>query len=49
MISPHKLFFKSAHLYSSVAVRFEERSYERYQTVSLKAIILFVSLAHSME
>jgi hypothetical protein len=44
------LFFKIAlKQHSSVAVRFEERSYLRYQTVSFKAIILFVPLAHPME
>jgi hypothetical protein len=50
MISPHKLFSKIAlKQHGSVAVRFEERSYTRYQAVSLKAIILFVPLAHPME
>jgi hypothetical protein len=44
------LFFEIAlKQHGRVAVRFEERSYERYQTVSLKASILFVPLAHAME
>jgi hypothetical protein len=50
MISPHKLFFTIAlKQHGSVAVRFEEQVYRRYHTVSSKAIILFVPLAHPME
>jgi hypothetical protein len=50
MISPHKLLSKIAlEQHGSVAVRFEERSYSRYHSVSSKAIILFVPLAHPME
>jgi len=44
------LFFKIAlKQHSSVAVRFEERSYQRYQTVSLKATIFICALADPME
>jgi hypothetical protein len=53
MISPHKLFFRIAlKQHGSGAVRFEEQSYQRYQTVSSKASKLFVPLvplARSME
>jgi hypothetical protein len=50
MISPHKLFLKIAlKQHGSIAVRFEERSDKRYQTVSFKASILVVPLAHPME
>jgi len=50
MISPHKLLFEIAlKQYGSVAARFEERSYERYHTVSFKTNLLFMPLAHPME